>query len=247
MATQLEGKVALVTGASSGIGAATVVALLGEGARVVACARRMDRLDELPRRLGVGDNRCLTVKADVRDEGEVEGLIDKTLGWGGRLDILINNAGLSRGALHEDSKPEDLRLMLDTNVFGLANLSRLATPALKQTKGDIVNISSTAAKSMVAGGALYSATKAAVAAFSEALRKEVSPDGVRVVTVYPGFVDTEFFAYFPEAKRKNFEQMKASIDVLRSEDLAAVVLFAVTRPSHVSLNEIVVRPTKQVP
>ena len=247
MEARLTGKVALVTGASSGIGAATVVALLHEGARVVASARRVDRLQELQHKLGVGDDRCLTVQADVRDDAAAEDLVRRTLAWGNRLDILVNNAGLSRGALHEGNRPEDLRLMLDTNVFGLANLSRLATPALRQSKGDIVNISSTAAKSMIAGGALYSATKAAVAAFSEALRKEVSPDGVRVMTIYPGFVDTAFFDAFPEAKRKTFEQMKTAIGVLQTEDLAAVIVFAVTRPPHVSLNEIVVRPTRQVP
>ena len=247
MGAQLSGKVALVTGGSSGIGAAIVIALLEAGARVVVSARRTERLHELSRKLAVGTDRCHTVESDVRDEASAEDLIRRTLAWGGKLDILINNAGVSRGALHEDGNPEDLRLMLDTNVFGLANLSRLATPALKKSKGDIVNIASTAAKSMVAGGALYSATKAAVAVFSEALRKEVSPDGVRVVTVYPGFVDTEFFDHFPEAKRKTFEQMKSAIDILQSEDVAAVIVFALTRPAHVSLNEIVVRPTRQVP
>ena len=115
------------------------------------------------------------------------------------------------------------------------------------TGGDPWTIGWGATGLLALGGALYSATKAAVAVFSEALRKEVSPDGVRVVTVYPGFVDTEFFNHFPEAKRRTFEQMKSAIDILQSEDVAAVIVFALTRPAHVSLNEIVVRPTRQVP
>ena len=168
----------------------------------MACARREDRLHELARKLGAGDDRFLAAKCDVRDAGEAEVLVRRAVEWGGKLDILINNAGLSRGALHEQSNVEDLRLMLDTNVFALANLSRLAIPALKQTAGDIVNVSSTVAKAMIPGSALYSATKAAVAAFSEVLRKELGPAGVRLVTIYPGFVDTEFFDHFDAAKKK---------------------------------------------
>lgn len=242
---KLNGKVALVTGASSGIGAAAVVSLLEEGARVVACARRTDRLYELSEKANVSSDRFLAAECDVRDDAAAASLIQQTLDWGGRLNILINNAGLSRGAMHEDSSFSDLRLMLDTNVLALANLSRLAIPALKASKGDIVNISSVTAKAMLAGSAVYSGTKAAVAAFSEALRKEVAPAGVRVVTIYPGFVDTEFFDSFDEAKRANILRMKDSMDVLQPEDLAAVITFALTQPAHVALNEIVVRPTLQ--
>lgn len=241
----LTGKVALVTGASSGIGAATAAALFEQGARVVACARREDRLHELAKKLGAGDDGFLAVKCDVRDANEAQSLLSRTVEWGGKLDILINNAGLSRGSLHEYSNAEDLRLMLDTNVFALANLSRLAIPALKQAAGDIVNVSSTVAKAMIPGSALYSATKAAVAAFSEVLRKELGPAGVRLVTIYPGFVDTEFFDYFDAAKKQGLAQLKATMDVLSGEDLAAVIVFALTRPPHVALNEIVVRPTQQ--
>lgn len=243
---KLQDKIALVTGASSGIGAATVAALMKEGMKVVAVARREDRLAELAEKLDAGSSRLLTVRADVRDTADVERLTSQALEWGGKLDVLINNAGLSRGSLHEGSNAEDLRLMLDTNVFALANLTRLATPALRQVGGTIVNISSIAAKAMLAGSAMYTATKAAVAAFSEVLRKEVAPDGVRVVAVYPGFVDTEFFDYFDDAKKAAMMQYKASMDVLSSEDLANVIVFALSCPPHVSLNEIVVRPTKQL-
>jgi len=241
----LQGKVALITGASSGIGAATAAALLSAGARVVVTARRIEKLLELGKKLGVGDDRFLAIEADIRKESDLEDLINKAQTWGGRLDLLINNAGLSRGNSHETISSEDIHLILDTNVFALTNLTRLAIPALKKTKGDIVNISSTAALSLIPGTAVYAASKAAVAAFSEVLRKELLADGVRVTTIYPGLVQTEFFDGFGEEKKTALLKMAESIEALHSEDLAETIMFAVTRPPHVNLNEIVIRPTKQ--
>lgn len=245
MAGKLQDKVVLITGASSGIGAATAAALLRDGARVAVTARRADRLVELGRKLGAGDDRFLAIEADIRKETDVETLMAKTLSWGGQLDALINNAGLSRGNSHETISSDDIHLILDTNLFALSNLTRLAIPALKKTKGDVINISSTAAISLIPGTAVYAASKAAVAAFSEVLRKELGNEGVRVTTIYPGLVHTEFFDGFGEEKKANLLKMASAIEALHSEDLADTIMFALTRPPHVSLNEIVIRPTKQ--
>lgn len=245
METSLQNKVVIVTGASSGVGAAMVKELLGAGARVVAVARRIERLHELGQQLGADADCYLPVQCDIQNEQEAGRLVQQALRWGGALDVLINNAGLSRGALLENCTADDLRQMIDTNLFALVNLTRLATPHLKSAKGSLVNVSSTVVDSLIPGSAVYAATKAAVAAFSEVMRKEFCSAGVRVVDIYPGMIDTEFFDHADETKKKGFAQMKASIEPLQAKDLADVVLFALTRPAHVALNEIVIRPTLQ--
>ncbi len=153
----LDGKVALVTGVSSGIGAATAAALLNAGARVAVTARRVERLRELGQQLGAGADRWLAIEADVRREADAGQLVSSTVAWGRGLNILVNNAGLSRGNLVEGASTEDLRLMMETNLFALSNLSRLALPALKKSRGDLVNISSTAATAFTPGSAFYAA------------------------------------------------------------------------------------------
>lgn len=246
MTKPLQDKVVMVTGASSGIGAATIAALLDAGARVIAVARRIDRLQALQKELGVGDDRVLPVKCDIRDEQQAQTLMDQALEWGGSLDGLINNAGLSRGGLLEKTQVDDLRVMLDTNIFALANLTRLATPELKKAQGTLINISSSVVHALIPGSAVYSASKAAVAAFSEVMRKELCASNARVITIYPGMVDTEFFdGITDEKKKQSFDKLKESIDALQAEDIAEVILFALSQPGRVSLNEIVVRPTRQ--
>ncbi|MEZ2746058.1 SDR family oxidoreductase [Halopseudomonas bauzanensis] len=246
MTKPLQDKVVMVTGASSGIGAATIAALLDVGARVIAVARRIDRLQALQKELGVGDDRVLPVKCDIRDEQQAQTLMNQALEWGGSLDGLINNAGLSRGGLLEKTQVDDLRVMLDTNIFALANLTRLATPELKKAQGTLINISSSVVHALIPGSAVYSASKAAVAAFSEVMRKELCASNARVVTIYPGMVDTEFFdGITDEKKKQSFDKLKESIDALQAEDIAEVILFALSQPGRVSLNEIVVRPTRQ--
>ena len=246
MTKPLQDKVVMVTGASSGIGAATIAALLDVGARVIAVARRIDRLQALQKELEVGDDRVLPVKCDIRDEQQAQTLMDQALEWGGSLDGLINNAGLSRGGLLEKTQVDDLRVMLDTNIFALANLTRLATPELKKAQGTLINISSSVVHALIPGSAVYSASKAAVAAFSEVMRKELCASNARVITIYPGMVDTEFFdGITDEKKKQSFDKLKESIDALQAEDIAEVILFALSQPGRVSLNEIVVRPTRQ--
>ena len=246
MTKPLQDKVVMVTGASSGIGAATIAALLDVGARVITVARRIDRLQALQKELGVGDDRVLPVKCDIRDEQQAQTLMDQALEWGGSLDGLINNAGLSRGGLLEKTQVDDLRVMLDTNIFALANLTSLATPELKKAQGTLINISSSVVHALIPGSAVYSASKAAVAAFSEVMRKELCASNARVITIYPGMVDTEFFdGITDEKKKQSFDKLKESIDALQAEDIAEVILFALSQPGRVSLNEIVVRPTRQ--
>ena len=246
MTKPLQDKVVMVTGASSGIGAATIAALLDVGARVIAVARRIDRLQALQKELEVGDDRVLPVKCDIRDEQQAQTLMNQALEWGGSLDGLINNAGLSRGGLLEKTQVDDLRVMLDTNIFALANLTRLATPELKKAQGTLINISSSVVHALIPGSAVYSASKAAVAAFSEVMRKELCASNARVITIYPGMVDTEFFdGITDEKKKQSFDKLKESIDALQAEDIAEVILFALSQPGRVSLNEIVVRPTRQ--
>ena len=246
MTKPLQDKVVMVTGASAGIGAATITALLDAGARVIAAARRIDRMQALQKELAVGDDRLLAIQCDIRDEQQTQTLMGQALEWGGSLDGLINNAGLSRGGLHETNQADDLRVMLDTNVFALANLTRLAIPELKKTQGTLINISSSVIHSLIPGSAVYSASKAAVAAFSEVMRKELCASNVRVITVYPGMVETEFFdGIIDERKRQSFNEMKESMEALQAEDIAEVILFALTRPGRVSLNDITVRPTRQ--
>lgn len=246
MAKPLHDKVVMVTGSSAGIGAATITALLDAGARVVAVARRIERMRVLQEQLSVGKDRLLAVSCDIQEAQQVQALMAQALEWGGSLDGLINNAGLSRGGLLENSQMEDLRVMLDTNVFALTNLTRLATAELKKSQGTLINISSSVVHALPPGSAVYSASKAAVAAFSEVMRKELCTSNVRVITIYPGMVETEFFAGITdEMKKQSFNKLKESMEALQAEDIAEVILFALTRPGRVSLNEIVVRPTRQ--
>lgn len=245
MGKKLEGKVAVVTGASSGIGTAAARALASEGARVALVARRRERLAEL-RELIQTD--CLAVQADLREEREVARVIGEISSWAGRIDILVNNAGLSRGRPLGMSTDEDFRVMLDTNVLALANMCRLALPLLEKAEGYVVNISSIAAVLSSPGSAMYGASKAAVSAFSESLRKELIKSRVRVTSILPGFVDTEFFGHIPDEQvRSALGQMMASMEPLKAEDIAEAVMFAVTRPAHVSIGQMTIRPSLQEP
>ncbi|MFA5629968.1 MAG: SDR family oxidoreductase [Porticoccaceae bacterium] len=246
MSKELEGKVAIVTGASSGIGAATVEALLQAGASVIAVARRRERLKELAARAGEPEN-LLLFEGDVTQQQVVDALMAKVKQWKGRLDYLINNAGVSRGAPNEITHPDDVKLMFDTNVLALVSLTRCATALLRETAGTVVNLSSTANKAALPGGAAYSASKAAVATFSESLRKELAPDNIRVVVIYPGLVNTELFDHFDDEKKAQFDKMRAAMHPLEPGDLARLIVFAVSQPEHVALNEIVIRPTRQIP
>lgn len=242
----LHGKVALVTGASSGIGRATALALAQRGATVVAGARRADRLADLQQELAGAGAKALAVDLDVTQEGSCQEAVARATESFGRLDIVVNNAGVMLLGTIVGADTEDWRRMIDTNVLGLMYMTHAALPHLLERGGDIVQISSVAGRVARRGSGVYNASKWAVNAFSEALRQEVTDRGVRIMIVEPGAVDTELRTHITQDEaRRNSEQAASSIRQLRAEDIAHVVVDAVTRPAHMSINEVLVRPTDQ--
>jgi NADP-dependent 3-hydroxy acid dehydrogenase YdfG len=247
MAKTLEGRVALVTGASSGIGAATAVSLAAAGARVALAARRTDRLAQLVERVLHASGEATAVQADVADRASAERMVAQTVERFGRLDILVNNAGVMMLAPFADGKPDDWRKMMDVNVLGLMYATRAAIPHLRRAgRGDIVNISSVAGRLAFVGGAVYTATKFAIVGFSDTLRRELLRDKIRVTSIEPGAVETELVQQVTdEGARKQIDAWQAQMRQLQSEDIAAAILYAVTQPPHVSISELLVRPTDQ--
>jgi NADP-dependent 3-hydroxy acid dehydrogenase YdfG len=244
----LEGKVALVTGASSGIGAAVAVALANAGAHVAAGARRTDRLAELATRVAEGAaGEILPVKLDVADEQSVRDAVATTVEHFGRLDVVVSNAGVMLVGPVQGADTADWTRMVNTNLLGSMYVAHAALPYLLESKGTLVQTSSTAGRSASAGSGAYAATKFGINAFAEALRQEVTTQGVRVVLVEPGMVDTELAGHITDPTMQTMaEQLYASVRTLRPEDIANAVLYAVTQPDHVVVNELLIRPTDQV-
>ncbi|MEP7190422.1 MAG: SDR family NAD(P)-dependent oxidoreductase [Roseiflexaceae bacterium] len=240
-------KVALVSGASSGIGEATALALAAQGIRVAVAARRADRLEKLVERIGAAGGQALAVPADVTDEQQARAMVSHTQEQWGRLDILVNNAGLMLLGPIAEADTEDWRRMINTNLLGLLYATHAALPIMKaQQFGHIVNISSVAGRVVRAGSGVYNATKWGVGAFSEALRQECIPDHIRVTVIEPGMVDTELASHITHAAAKEgVRQRMQAITPLRSEDIANAILYAVMQPAHVDVNEILIRPTDQ--
>jgi clavulanate-9-aldehyde reducatase len=238
-------RVAVVTGASSGIGEATARALSAAGAAVALGARRTDRLEALAESL---DGPTLVRAVDVSDEEQARGFIQAAHDELGGLHTLVNNAGLMLLGPVSDADTEDWRRMIAVNLLGLLYCTHAALPLLANGGGgDIVNVSSVAGRRADAGAAVYNMTKFGVHAFSEALRQEALYQGIRVTTVAPGFVETELQGHntnplVRQAMAKSREQIG---EVLHAEDIADAILHAITRPSHVCVNEVVVRPTRQ--
>jgi clavulanate-9-aldehyde reductase len=245
MAGPLEGRVAVVTGASSGIGEATVRALSGAGARVALGARRADRLQTIADSI---DGPTLVREVDVSDEEQARAFIEAAKGEFGGLHILVNNAGLMLLGPVADADTEGWRRMIAVNLLGLLYCTHAALPLMEASGGgDVVNISSVAGRRADAGAAVYNMTKFGVHAFSEALRQEALHSGIRVTTVAPGFVDTELQGHNtnPLVRRATERAREQIGEVLQPADIAEAILHAVTRPSHVCVNEVVVRPTGQ--
>jgi clavulanate-9-aldehyde reductase len=241
----LEGRVAAVTGASSGIGEATARALSDAGASVALGARRVDRLEAIAEGL---EGPAIVREVDVSDEGQALEFIQAAHDGLGGLHILVNNAGLMLLGPVADAETEDWRRMIAVNLFGLLYCTHAALPLLTSGGGgDIVNISSVAGRRADAGAAVYNMTKFGVHAFSEALRQEALHQGIRVTTVAPGFVETELQGHNtnPLVRQAMARQREQIGEVLHADDIADAILHSVTRPAHVCVNEVVVRPTRQ--
>ncbi|BCL81751.1 oxidoreductase [Ktedonobacteria bacterium brp13] len=247
MTNLLQGKVALVTGASSGIGAAAALALAAEGAHVAVVARRSERLQELVQHIYEQGGKALPVVADVADEGQVSAMIQHVRSTLGRIDILVNNAGVMLLGQIDGANTEDWRRMIAINVMGLMYTTHAVLPTMKeQHGGHIVNISSVAGRIARAGSGVYNVTKWGVVAFSEALRQEVYKDNIRITVIEPGAVATELVDNITdeEAKQRQQEWLQG-LTPLESEDIAAAIVYAVTQPARVSINEILIRPSQQ--
>ncbi|MFC9249327.1 SDR family oxidoreductase [Streptomyces sp. NPDC057136] len=242
----LQGKVALVTGASSGIGEATARALAAEGAKVAIAARRTDRLEALRTELEAGGATVLVLPLDVADEQAVHAAVASTVETLGSLDVLVNSAGLMLLGPVEGADTTDWTRMMDVNVLGLMYMTHAALPHLLRSRGTVVQISSVAARVVGRGSAAYNASKFAVNGFSEGLRQEVTERGVRVVVIEPGTVETELRDHITHAPSKAAIQERVTkIRQLQSADIAEAVRYAVTAPEHATVNEIFIRPTDQ--
>jgi clavulanate-9-aldehyde reducatase len=245
MAGSLDGHRIAITGASSGIGEATAEALAREGAQVALGARRKDRLDDLAGRIGDGAH---AFEVDVTDEDAANGFIEDAAEAMGGLDGLINNAGVMLLGLVTGAETEEWRRMININLLGLLYCTHAAIPKMQEAgEGHIVNVSSVAGRSANMGSAVYNMTKFGVTAFSEALRQEVLNANIRVTCLEPGFVETELQGHNEDPMvQENIEKMREQIgDALQAEDMANAILYALSQPQHVAVNEILVRPTKQ--
>lgn len=243
MSNNLEGKVALVTGASSGIGRAIALALSEAGAKVAVGARRADRLKSL---VEEASGELLAVELDVTDRQSVTEAIATTVERFGTLDILVNNAGVMLSSPVLGADVAEWERMVGTNLLGSMYTVHAALPHLLESKGAVVQISSTSGRIASATSSVYAATKFGITAFSEALRQEVTEQGVRVVVIEPGFVSTELTSHITDPRiQAAAKSMAESMRTLQPEDIAAGVVYAVTQPAHVAVNEILIRPTDQ--
>jgi NADP-dependent 3-hydroxy acid dehydrogenase YdfG len=243
----LEGKVAAITGASSGIGEATALALARAGAAVALGARRIDRLRDLAERIDAEGGRARPFEVDVADEESARSFVEQSHSELGRLDVLVNNAGVMLLGPIEGADTEHWRRMVEVNLLGLLYCTHAALPLMReQGGGDVVNISSVAGRVARAGNGVYALTKFGVGAFSESLRQEAIASKIRVMVVEPGFVTTELQGHNAAPVRETIDKMMDEIgEVLSAEDIADAIAFAVSRPPHVSVNEILIRPTGQ--
>ena len=246
-------KVAIVTGASSGIGYATSLALSKAGIRVAVGARRLDKLEELKKQIlknsdeGKEEQIFTQGKLDVTSKSDCDSFVDTVVKKWGRVDILINNAGLMPLSYFKNCKVNEWEQMIDVNIKGLLYCTSAVIPYMIDKKsGHIVNISSVAGRIVFAGGSVYCATKHAITALSEGLRKELSPEyNIRVTCIEPGAVATELLETITDESMSKFIEASKNIERLQSEDIANAILYTIQAPAHVNVNEILLRPTTQ--
>ena len=243
----LQGKVAIVTGASSGIGEATALMLAKEGVKVTIAARRAERLDELRKKIEEAGGEALPIVTDVTHRTAVNYLAEHTKEKFGSIDILINNAGIMPLSMMKNLHVDEWEKMVDVNIKGVLFAIGAVIPVMREQKsGHIINISSVAGRKVMPGGAVYCATKFAVAALSEGLRMELSPsDNIRVTSIEPGAVDTELIDTITDDEIKENMGWLEKLTPLRAEDIAEAIRHALTQPKHVSINEVLIRPTGQ--
>jgi 3-hydroxy acid dehydrogenase / malonic semialdehyde reductase len=244
----LSGTTVLITGASAGIGAACARAFAASGARLVLAARRRERLETLAAELGeVHDTEALIVDLDVRDAASIDRAVAGLPEAWREVDVLINNAGLGRGLepVHEGD-PAEWEEMIGTNVTGLLRITRALLPGMiERGRGQVVNLGSTAGHEVYPGGTVYCATKHAVRAITQGLRHDLLETPIRVSSVDPGMVETEFSMVRFRGDRERADAVYAGMTPLTPEDIAEIVLFCVTRPPHINIDNVVVKPTAQ--
>ncbi|ONH24548.1 SDR family NAD(P)-dependent oxidoreductase [Pseudofrankia asymbiotica] len=252
MAERLDGTVALVTGASSGIGEAAARELARQGAAVALVARRRDRLDTLAAEITDAGGRALALETDVTDQAQAIAAVERTVAGLGRLDTVVNNAGVMLLGPAVGAPVEEWDRMVQLNVQGLLYVAHAALPHLIEAAGseprrvaDLVNISSVAGRRATAFSGVYNLTKHGVNAFTEALRQEVTERHVRVSVVEPGAVGTELTDHLRPEIRETARQRFANVEMLHAQDIADAISYIVTSPRRVAINEILIRPTNQ--
>jgi NADP-dependent 3-hydroxy acid dehydrogenase YdfG len=242
----LGGRVVAITGASSGIGEATAIACARAGAAVALAARRADRIDQLVSRIEDEGGRAVALPTDVGDERQARAFVEHAYEQLGRLDVLVNNAGVMLLGPVEGADTDEWRRMVDVNVLGLLYCTHAALPVMReQGGGHIVNVSSVAGRRAGAGAAVYNLTKFGVCGFSEALRQEALHAKIRVTIIEPGAVETELLDHNTnpmvlERAKRFHEQVGKQLE---SEDIANAIVYAVAQPAHVNVNEMLVMPT----
>ncbi|MFI5274001.1 MAG: SDR family NAD(P)-dependent oxidoreductase [Ktedonobacterales bacterium] len=252
MAERLDGTVALVTGASSGIGEAAARALAAQGAAIALAARRKERLERLAAEITRQGGRACVFETDVTEQPQAQAAVDQTVAQLGRLDIVVNNAGVMLLGPIVGAPLEEWDRMVALNIRGLLYVAHAALPHLLQAAedsprrvADLVNISSVAGRMPRNGSGVYNLTKFGVGAFSESLRQEITSRHVRVALVEPGAVKTELGSHLRPEIQASQRQRFANLELLEAEDIADAITYIVTRPRRVAINELLIRPTEQ--
>ncbi|HET8536841.1 MAG TPA: SDR family NAD(P)-dependent oxidoreductase [Solirubrobacteraceae bacterium] len=244
----IEGRVVAITGASSGIGEATALACVAAGAKVALGARRTDRIEELAAKIRADGGEAVAIETDVADEASARAFVEGAREQLGGLHGLVNNAGVMLLGPVEGADTDQWRTMVEVNCLGLLYCTHAALPVMREEgAGHIVNVSSVAGRVAALGSAVYNLTKWGVVGFSEGLRQEALHANVRVTIIEPGFVETELQGHNEgnPIVMQAMEKMREQIDPLQASDIADAIAFALTRPQHVAINEVLIRPTKQ--
>jgi NADP-dependent 3-hydroxy acid dehydrogenase YdfG len=246
MSIDLSGRVVAITGASSGIGEATALACVEAGASVALAARRADRIDALAQRINDDGGLAIAVPTDVADERQARAFVEQTYERLGRLDALVNNAGVMLLGPVTGADTAEWRRMIDANLYGVLYCSHAALPLMQQQgSGHIVNVSSVAGRIASAGSAVYNMTKWGVNGFSEGLRQEALHANVRVTIVEPGAVGTELLSHNNDAVQAMAAKLFEGVKPLEASDIADAIVYALGQPEHVAINELLIRPTRQ--